>query len=745
MSLPDEILNRLRAYAGLDEVEQVQTAYRLATRACSTESSSHARVDMEAALGAALILAELEASVESVVAALLVNLDDELCDLVHVNQEISEPISDLVAAVRRLRRAPYLSSENKQTWSDRQRAELYHAFVSTLESPLPILIELAFQLYRLRHLPRRFPPDQREIVFDALQIYAPLAHRLGVWRVKWEMEDRAFRFVDPEAYHRIVGVLNERRESREESIDCLAAILGKELDKHNLHADITGRPKHIYSIYRKMQRKGVPLEAIYDIRALRVLVDEPADCYQVLSIVHQLWTPIPGEFDDYVANPKTNGYRSLHTAVIDEENQTLEVQIRTYKMHAEAELGFAAHWRYKERGGAKQVSRRRKELAAEQAIEDKISWLRSLLVAPVNGDIAQTEENENGDQDERPRDEFIFVSTPMGDLIRLPVGATPIDFAYRIHTELGHRCYGARVSGRIVPLDHRLESGDVVEIITRKRGGPNPNWLSQDNRFARTKEARKKIAAWFRAQERTRLITRGHEILDRELAKAGQRSTFSFDQVAQLLNVGTTDELLTRIGAEDISVDKLRAAIVAGPKPSREDRAREADRELVSADETKTLIEKRPEAPPAEKGLLIASTSGLYSRLAQCCCPVPDEEIVGYVTRGHGVTIHQAGCPNAHSAGESTRIVPASWGDTAGQLYPVRVLVEALNRKGLMGDIGQAVAQENVDIVEATVKKKTHWAIFELVIEVTDVRQLEHILKKLAQTSGVRSAYRKIG
>jgi RelA/SpoT family (p)ppGpp synthetase len=741
----DDILNRLRAYANLDEVEQVEKAYRIARRACDAESRVHARVDLTAALGAAQILAELEASVESVAAALLVNVGEQRCSPEEITQEIGESVSDLVVAVRRLRAAPYLSGENKQTWSDRQRAELYHAFVSTLEGPLPILIELAFQLYALRHLPRRFPTDQREVIFDALQIYAPLAHRLGVWRIKWEMEDRAFRFVHPEAYHRIAGILNERRENREESIDRLAAILGKELAKHNIHAEITGRPKHIYSIYRKMQRKGVPLEAIYDIRALRVLVNEPADCYQVLSMVHQLWKPIPGELDDYIANPKANGYRSLHTAVFDEENKTLEVQIRTYEMHAEAELGFAAHWRYKERGGAKQLSRKKKDLAAEQAIEDKISWLRSLLGAPDNGELALVEEKESGDQEERPRDEFIFASTPMGDLIRLRAGATPIDFAYRIHTELGHRCYGARVNGRVVALDYQLESGDVVEIITRKRGGPNPNWLSQDNRFVQTKEARQKIAAWFRAQERTRLITRGHEIVDRELAKAGLKSTLSFDQVAQYLNAGTTDEMLIKIGSDDISVDKLRAAILAGPKPSREERAREADRELVSADETKTLIEKKPEAPPVEKGLLIASTSGLYSRLAQCCCPVPDEKIVGYVTRGHGVTIHQAECPNVNSGGDSVRIVPAGWGDTTGQLYPVRIMVEALNRKGLMGDIGQAVAQENVDITEATVKKKTHWAVFELVLEVADIEQLGHILEKLAQTSGVRSVYRKIG
>jgi GTP pyrophosphokinase len=741
----NDILNRLRAYASLDEVEQVEKAYRIARRACDAESSRHARVDLAAALGAAHILAELEASVEGVAAALLVNLGEEQCSAEEIGREISGPVSDLVVAVRRMRAAPYLSGENKQTWSDRQRAELYHAFVSTLEGPLPILIELAFQLYALRHLPRRFPTDQREVIFDALQIYAPLAHRLGVWRIKWELEDRAFRFVDPEAYHRIAGILNERRENREESIDRLAAILGKELTKHEIHAEITGRPKHIYSIYRKMQRKGVPLEAIYDIRALRVLVDEPADCYQVLSIVHQLWKPIPGELDDYIANPKSNGYRSLHTAVVAEENRTLEVQIRTYEMHAEAELGFAAHWRYKERGGAKQPSRKKKDLAAEQAIEDKISWLRSLLGAPDNGDLAQIEEREESDQEERPREEFIFASTPMGDLIRLRTGATPIDFAYRIHTELGHRCYGARVNGRIVALDYQLESGDVVEIITRKRGGPNPNWLSQDNRFVRTKEARKKIAAWFRAQERTRLITRGHEIVDRELAKAGLRSALSFDQVAQYLNAGTADEMLIKIGSDDISVEKLRAAILAGPKPSREERAREADRELVVADETKTLIEKKPEAPPVEKGLLIASTSGLYSRLAQCCCPVPNEPIVGYVTRGHGVTIHQAECPNVNAGSETARIIPAGWGDTTGQLYPVRVMVEALNRKGLMGDIGQAVAQENVDITEATVKKKTHWAVFELVLEVTDIEQLEHILDKLAQTAGVRSAYRKIG
>jgi GTP pyrophosphokinase len=700
---------------------------------------------MSRALGAVQILAELEASIEAVAAALLVNLEEAQCDLTEISLEVGEPISELVTAVRELRRAPYLSGENKQTWSDRQRAELYHAFVSTLEGPLPILIELAFQLYELRNLPRRFPTEQREIIFDALQIYAPLAHRLGVWRVKWEMEDRAFRFVDPEAYHQIAGILNERRESREESIDRLAALLGKELAKNGLRAEIRGRPKHIYSIYRKMQRKGLPLEAIYDVRALRVLVDQPADCYQVLSIVHRLWTPIPGEFDDYIANPKTNGYRSLHTAVADEDDRTLEVQIRTYEMHAEAELGIAAHWRYKERGGAKQPTRKKKDLAAQQAIEDKISWLRSLLVGPENGESAQQEAAESGDHDERPRDEFIFASTPMGDLIRLPAGATPIDFAYRIHTELGHRCYGARVNGRIVALDYQLDSGDVVEIITRKRGGPNPNWLSQDNRYVQTRDARKKIAAWFRAQERTRLITRGHEILDRELAKAGRKSALSFEQVAQTLNAGTTDDLLIKIGSDGISVEKLRAAISAGPRPSREDRAREADRELVATDETKTLIEKKSEPPTVEKGFLIASTSGLYSRLAQCCCPVPDEKIVGYVTRGHGVTIHHAECPNVNSVNESARIIPAGWGDTGGQLYPARILVEALNRKGLMGDIGQTVAQENVDIVEATVKKKTHWAVFELLLEVSDLAQLVHVLERLAQTSGVRSAYRKMG
>ncbi|MBN1318089.1 MAG: bifunctional (p)ppGpp synthetase/guanosine-3',5'-bis(diphosphate) 3'-pyrophosphohydrolase, partial [Anaerolineales bacterium] len=500
---------------------------------------------------------------------------------------------------------------------------------------------------------------------------------------------------------------------------------------------------HIYSIYRKMQRKGIPIDAVYDIRALRVLLKTEAECYRVLSIIHGLWEHVPDQFDDYISNPKPNGYQSLHTAVYYENSKTIEIQIRTLDMHEESELGIAAHWRYKEQNGSTLHVRKKKDLDAEKAIQEKISWLRMLMDDSTENGVTQKEPVKIKDE-EKP----IFVFTPAGDVIRLPVGATPVDFAYRIHTELGHRCSGGKVNGKIVPLDHQLVDGDTVEIITRKRGGPNIQWLSKDQRFIKTKEARRKINSWFRSQRRKTDINQGHEILDRELAKLGLKSSISFEQVADSFNLENSDELLVQIGSGAISADKLNAVLTGQARPSKDDLAREADKELVtSEDEIKTLIEKEPGIgkKPIKQGLLVASTEGLHSRIAKCCNPVPPEKIVGYVTRGHGVTIHVHDCPNVLNEDEKERIIPASWGETDSQSYPVMVMIEAINRQGLLGDIGQAVARENVDISEAKVKKRAHWAIFELILEVSSADQLDRVMQKLSETKGVRLAYRRKG
>lgn len=732
----------LENYANSEDIELVEKAHSLCLDVLNSEDGKTPALKTQA-ISVASILAELETSAESVAAALLIDLPEKTCPESIISERVSPAVADLVAGIKKIRKLPYLNSERKLGWSDKQRSELYNAFVSSLESPQPILVQLAHVLYWLRNLDKVFSIEQREIVFDALEIYAPLAHRLGIWRIKWEMEDLAFRFTNPDEYHQIASALSEKREQREKNVNRFAATLKEKLEEEGIQAQITGRSKHIYSIYQKMKRKGVPIDAVYDIRALRVLVDTEAECYRVLSIIHNLWTPIPDQFDDYISNPKPNGYQSLHTAVLDSNGKSIEVQIRTWGMHEESELGVAAHWRYKEQNGSIIHVWKKKDLEAEKAIQEKISWLRML--------IDETSESNNVQkspvkiiEEEKP----IFVFTPAGDVIRLPIDSTPVDFAYRIHTELGHRCSGAKVNGKIVPLDHPLADGDTVEIITRKRGGPNIQWLSKDQRYTKTKEARRKISSWFRSQRRNEDITQGHEILDRELAKQGLKSSMSFDQVAESFNLDNNDDLLVQIGSGAISVERLQTVLSGQPRPSKDILAREADKELVTTeDEIKTLKEKDGGVgkKPAQTGLLVDSTQGLHSHLAKCCNPVPPEKIVGYVTRGHGVTIHVYDCPNVLNEDEKERIIPASWGETDSQSYPVMVMIEAINRQGLLGDIGQAVARENVDIYEAKVKKRAHWAIFELILDVTDADQLERVMQKLTETKGVRLAYRRKG
>jgi RelA/SpoT family (p)ppGpp synthetase len=751
VSIFESTLEQARRYADADSLALISAAHDMLVTACA----SQARL-IENSIAAAAIMADVEARAESVAACLLVDCPDPDFPIGTIQTELGDEIARLILGARKLRDSPYLSSQNKRGWSNKEHFELYHAFVASLEDPQCLLIELAHQLARLRNLSTLFSPEQRRVAYESLHIYAPLAHRLGVWRIKWELEDRSFRFTHPEPYYQIVAELDEHRASREEGIKRAVARLQAKLDDGGIRATVTGRPKHIYSIYRKMQRKGLPFEAIYDVRALRVVVEENGSegqqagragvdaCYHVIGVIHDLWTPIPGQFDDYIAKPKVNGYQSLHTAVLDDEGKTLEVQVRTRWMDRTAEAGIAAHWRYKERQGSSPGSAKKRDQDTERAIESRIVALRSLLdydreESPVHAEIAS--------EVDADVIEPIFAFTPLGDVIRLPAGATPIDFAYRIHTELGNRCYSARVNGAIVPLNYQLSTGDRVEIITRKRGGPNINWLSLEQGFIRTREARKKISAWFRRQTREKNIARGHEILDRELARLGVKSSLSFDQVALLLRFKRADEMLAQIGAGDITPEKIRAAVLAERKPSKEELARAAEEELVpEKDESLTLIEKAgPEIVPAEQGLRVASTEGLLSRLARCCYPVPPEEIVGYVTRGHGVTIHLRDCPNVNSIQERGRLTPAEWGRVDNQLFPAMVVVEADNRRGLMGDIGAAVAKENTDISEATGKRTAQGAIFELLLEVHDSHQLGRVIQKLEQTKGVLRAYRKKG
>jgi GTP pyrophosphokinase len=746
----ESLLNMVGEYASSAGLDVIRTAYSLLVSKCKPNEQMIAR-----GLAVGEILAGLEAKAESVAAALLVDIPQEECDHAEIREAVGDIVADLVAGVQTMRQFPYLDSSNKRVWSSKEHFELYHAFVGSLEDPQWVLIEVAVQLGKLRDLDAYPPPEQRRIAFEAMNIYAPLAHRLGIWRVKWELEDKSFRLTNPEQYQEIASYLDEHRSSREEGIRQTIETLCGELERNGIRAEITGRPKHIYSIYRKMQRKGLPFEAIYDIRAIRVVVGDSGEmseeddqgnveiCYQVVGLISNMWTPIAGQFDDYIAAPKSNGYQSLHSAVLDEEGKTVEIQIRTRRMDKAAESGIAAHWRYKERHGSKPGSQKEKAQSVERAIETRISGLRALLVYSEDRDAVRLEQPPEEDRSSEP----IFVFTPMGDVIRLPAGSTPIDFAYRIHTELGNRCYGAKVNGNIVPLKHQLNTGDRVEIVTRKRGGPNINWLSLEQGFIKTNEARKKISAWFRRQRREKNIARGHELLDRELARLGVKSSLSFDEVSRLLSFKRADEMLAQIGGGTITPERIRSAIAAASKPTREEIARKADEELLTEkDGSQTLIDKSPADVTAEKpGLLVASTEGLHARLAKCCYPVPPEDVVGYVTRGHGVTIHRVGCPNVVASNEGERIVSAGWGQVEQRSFKAMVVVEADNRRGLMGDIGATVAKEDTDISEAKGKRGARGAVFELLLDVHDAKQLEQVVLKLGQTKGVRKAYRKKG
>ena len=750
MASIESLLELAGQYAANSELEMIESAYGLLVSTCEAKEQL---VERSVAAGEALAL--LEAKAESIAAVLLVDIPDEACSQTLLREAMGDAVLELVAGVQSMRQFPYLDSRNKRGWSSKEHYELYHAFVASLQDPQCVLIELAIQLERLNNIKSFFPPEQRRIAYEAMHIYAPLAQRLGIRRIKWELEDGSFKFTNRAEYEELAQDLAEHRGSREEEIQETVEVLQAVLEESGIRAEITGRPKHIYSIHRKIQRKGLPFEAIYDIRALRVVVgdDGPLDdrddqpnidmCYQVLGVITNMWTPVQGQFDDYIAKPKSNGYQSLHTAVIDGEGKTVEVQIRTRRMDKAAESGIAAHWRYKERHGSKPVSRKGKVQAVERAVESRIDGLRSLLAytRDTEGDLPDRRADDSGVP------EPIFVFTPLGDVIRLPWGSTPIDFAYRIHTELGNRCYGAKVNGNIVPLNHNLSTGDWVEIITRKRGGPNINWLSLEQGFTKTQDARKKISAWFRRQKREKNIARGHELLDRELAKLGVKSSLSFDEVARLLSFKRPEEMLAQIGGGGITPDKIRSAIAAASKPTKEELARQADEELVTETEgSQTLIEKgATDEISAKAGLLVASTEGLHSRLAKCCYPVPPEDVLGFVTRGHGVTIHRANCPNVTSSREGERIVSAGWGHVDEGFYQAMVVVEADNRRGLLGDLGASVAKENTDIIEAKGKRGAHGAVFELLLDVRDAEELERVVLKLEQTKGVRKAYRKLG
>ena len=662
------------------------------------------------ALGTALQVAELHLDAESVAAALLlgVSLDAPL--------PIAETVLALVRGVAKMDTVGQLIAGDDSARRDghSQVEGLRQMLLAMVEDVRVVLIKLAERAYTLRVLTQSADEAARyQVAREVRELFAPLANRLGVWQIKWEMEDLSYRILEPDNYKRIARLLDEKRLDRERYIADVVSILQNELNAAGVAAEVTGRPKHIVSIINKMNRKRLAFEQLYDIRAVRILVPELKDCYTALGLIHHLWQPISGEFDDYIAHPKSNDYRSLHTGVIGPENKALEVQIRTFDMHHHAELGVAAHWRYKE--GATKAT----------GADDKISWLRQIL--QWKDEVADGRELAELFKNELFQDR-IYVLTPQGRVIDLAAGASPVDFAYHVHSDLGHRCRGAKVDGAIVPLNTPLKNGQRVEILTVKQGTPSRDWLNPALGYLVTPRARAKVRHWFRYQYFEENIAQGRDILDREVRRLGV-SDVNLDKLAAKLGEPKGDEFLAAIGRGDVSVrqlvDGIQAQMTPLPAPAV---AKRSVRQSISS---------------ASGDILIEGVSGLPVTLARCCQPSSPVPIVGYATQGRGVTIHRRDCANVlRVAGErKARLLDASWGGEGERLI-CEIVVEAFDRYGLLRDISDILAKEHMPVVRVNTDTKEGIALMHFHVNFTSMQQLNRALERIQGLSSVVKAAR---
>jgi GTP pyrophosphokinase len=694
--------------------ELVERAYGLAAVAHSQQKRASGEPYIQHSLAVAQIMADLRLDSATIAAALLHDVaEDSIISVDDLRQDFGDEVANLVDGVTKLGQIGKLSQISGRDLQDKEAESLRKMFLAMVDDVRVVLIKLADRLHNMRTLDALPEERQRRIAEETLEIFAPLANRLGIWQVKWELEDLGFRYLDPQKYQEITALLDERRADRERRISRIIGILEKELKQEDIEAEIAGRPKHIYSIYEKMNRKGLPFEQIHDVRGVRIIVDTVRECYAVLGIVHSLWRPIPGEFDDFIATPKDNMYQSLHTSVVGPDGKPLEVQIRTYEMHRRAELGIAAHWRYKEHA------------KRDAAFEAKIAWLRSLM--EWRQEVTDAWEFIDSLKSDVFQYDRIYTFTPKGDITDLPAGSTPIDFAYQIHTEIGHRCRGAKVNGRLVSLDYQLKTGDQVEILTTKRGRPSRDWLNPHLGYIKTSRARQKIRQWFRRQDRAETVAQGREILERELKRLGLDQK-RYEEIATLLKFDKVDELLAAIGYGDINAQQIAARLI---EVERE----EEELELPEAAPTPALV---PE-------ITVRGVGDLLTRLAGCCHPLPGDPIVGYVTRGRGITIHRQDCRNILYLEDQERLIEVDWGEDIEQAFPVMIQVLAYDRTGLMRDITEITAGERINISAANIATdpKDRTAVITATLEINSIVQLSRVLAKIERLPNVFEARRK--
>ncbi|GMR10619.1 MAG: bifunctional (p)ppGpp synthetase/guanosine-3',5'-bis(diphosphate) 3'-pyrophosphohydrolase [Anaerolineae bacterium] len=709
----ERLLEALPERTSPSDEEQIRRAYEVARKAHKGQKRASGEPHINHCLAVATIMAELGAPTPTIVAALLHDtVEDTDLTLDDIGDEFGPEIAQLVDGVTKLTQLPRVSRSNRGERPERRELAnetLRKTFLAMGDDVRVVVIKLADRLHNMRTLSHLSAERRQRIALETIEIFAPLASRLGIWQVKWELEDLAFRYVHPDEYKMLADQVAIRHVDREENMTAIREDVQKLLGETNIVAEVQARPKHLYSIFRKMERKDVPFEEVYDIRGVRVLVESESDCYVALGVIHNRWKPVPGTFDDYIATPKDNFYQSLHTAVIFDDGKTVEVQIRTPEMDENAEFGIAAHWRYKE------------GRVRDDGFERRVNWLRSLM--EWRQDVTDA-----GDfMDAMKSDVFedrVFVFTPHGDIIDLPVASTPIDFAYHIHTEIGHRCRGARVNGKLVSLDTKLKTGDSVEILTTKRGGPSRDWLNRSLEMVKSQRARSKIRQWFRKQDREQNVSHGRQLVEREIRRLGIQE-FDIDRLAKEMKYPSGEDLLAAVGVGDINLGKIV------------NRAAEGEESQLAIPEPLG----RPSAPKEGAEVSVLGLTGLLTNLGRCCNPVPGDPIIGYVTRGRGATIHRQDCPNVLRIRDKERLVSVSWGQ-AKDTYPVSVQIRAYDRDGLMRDVSTLVANEGISMSSIHVSTDESLAIFDLVMGITDLSQLSRVLNRLEALPNVLEARR---
>ncbi len=703
------LIERIRSYYPEADVDLITKAYHFSRRAHEGQLRDSGEPYFQHPFEVAMILAELELDVETIAAGLLHDvLEDTEVTRAEMEAEFGSSILSLVEGVTKLDKLPFRSR------FERQAENLRKMMLAMAEDIRVILIKLADRLHNMRTLRYVSLEKQKSIAQETLDIFAPLAHRLGIWRIKFEMEDLAFRHLYPDEYYNLVNAIARKRKEREGDLQAVMDIIRKKLVELNIKCDIQGRPKHFYSIYQKMQRQDKSLDEIYDLMAVRIIVETVRECYAILGIIHAAWKPIPGRFKDYIAMPKSNMYQSLHTTIIGPRGEPYEIQIRTWDMHRIAEKGVAAHWMYKEG----QSRRKGGELAKVEWLREAVEWLQEMKDPQEFMDTLRIDLFEDE----------VFVFTPKGDVKSLPAGATPVDFAFDVHTDIGLTCVGAKVNGRIVPLDYELRNGEFVEILTSKTARPSRDWL----KFVKTSKARSKIRSFLKEEQREEAILRGRELLEREVKKANLEpkevlSVPNLERMAQKYGVGNPDELLATVGFGRIPAPQVLQKIIG--------------KELDEKPKKTPAKRKRKREP---KGVAIKGVDNLLVRFSKCCSPVPGDQIVGYITRGRGVSIHRSDCPNISALSHnSDRQIEVSWNTSGSYSYPVEIEIEALDRPNLLANIMNNVAESktNIEAVNARTTRKEAASI-QLVVDIHDVAHLNNVINKLKQVEGVISVRR---